>query len=453
MIAKLTAFRAYDIRGKYPKEIDEELAEKTGIAFINFTRQKKVFLGRDVRLSSPSLGKSMTKGLTAAGAKVFDIGLVPTPVLYFAVCHYRFKAGVMITASHLPKDQNGIKLEKRNAIGLTWETGIKKIRDNIEKNKLHLAKHNGTTRLENIEEEYVKYVAKRIKLKKKLKVVIDSGNGACSVIAPKIFRKLGCNVIELYCKFDGKFPNHIADPHDYSTLKALQKKVLAEKANFGIALDGDGDRAGYVDDKGRIITEDNAISIFIMQALKVRKGKIVVDVRTSNKIISKIKKYGGKPAMTRVGHSYIAERCRKEKAILGAEETGHTFFPYCYYNYDDGIFAGLKMAEFVSRLNTKLSDFIDKLPKGAASPEIRIQYPDEKKFELIEKVRKELKKRKWKFIAIDGARINFPNGWALIRASNTGPQLTFRFEGKTQKDLVEIKNKIKTLMNGFGVKI
>lgn len=449
----MSIFRAYDIRGVYPSEINEVITEKIGIAFGNYLKNiKEVVVGCDFRKSSPSMKRAVIFGLLDAGKDVVDVGNVPAPVLYFGLVHYGRKGGVFITASHNPAEYNGMKLKIENAIGLTEENGLPEIEKAVNENKIKLSNKKGKLTKQNIEDDYINYLTNKIKLKRKLKVVIDAGNGACGPIAVKIFKNLGCNVIPLYIEPDGLFPNHIADPHNHETLKDLQKKVLEEKADFGVAYDGDGDRAGYVDNKGKILSADDFVTIFCRQALAVKKGNIAFEVRVSKITLDDVKKHGGTYSITRVGHSFVMEEAFSTNAVLGAEQTGHMFFPYCYYSYDDAIFASLKMAEFVSKINN-LADYVDNLPKGFSTPEIRIDYPEDKKFEIIDEFKKEIKKLGWKFIGIDGARIDFPNGWALVRASNTQPQLTLRFEGDTKKDLEEIKLKVGKILSKYGIKI
>jgi len=463
----MSIFRAYDIRGTYPDQIDEHMCYQIGIAYSNLMgdKIKEVIIGFDIRKSSPDLARSIIQGILHTGKNVVDIGLVPTPVLYFGIAHYKRKAGVMITASHLPKQYNGIKLQKEKSVGLTGETGIYKIEKMVKNESLKLSQKKGKIKKINIINNYIKYHVKKTKLKKKLTIVIDSANGCCGTVAPKIFRKLGCKVIELYSKPDGTFPNHSPDPHEHvkhHTMDKLAKTVKAKKADLGIAYDGDGDRSGYVDNKGYILSEDQYIMIFARQVLKdakARKKNIVLDIRASNTVIKDIKENGGIPLLSKAGHSYIEAMDIRKKALFGAEESGHLFFPLYYYQYDDAIFASLKMAEIVSNLETDFATYVKQLPKGFASPEIRKKYDDNKKFQLIKDLKKDIKKKRWKMIKIDGVRIEFSKkknnceGWALVRASNTSPAITMRFEGNTKKDLVKIKKTVKCLLRKYRVSV
>jgi phosphomannomutase/phosphoglucomutase len=263
-------------------------------------------------------------------------------------------------------------------------------------------------------------------------------------------------VISINKKPDGRFPNHIADPHEfakYHSMDELMKRVKKEKADLGIAYDGDGDRVGFVDEQGKRIQEEHYIMLFAIQALGRSKGKkIILDVRASDKLMDGVKESGGVVKLTRAGHSYIEMRALREHAIFAGETSGHLFFPYCYYPYDDGIFGSLKFAEIVSSVD-KISELVKPLPKMNISPEIRIKYDDDKKFRFINDLKKHLRAKKMKFLGIDGVRIRFKNGWALIRASNTAPQITMRFEGHTKKDLADVKRKVRIILKKFKVKI
>lgn len=450
-------FRAYDIRGVYPSQVNEEVFFKIAVAYANYMKHaRKVVVGRDARLSSPKLSNAVVHGLRAAGKDVVDIGVVPTPVLYFSMFRLKTKAGLMITASHLPKQYNGIKLEKDHAMGLTGEKGIYKIEEWVKSDRLNVSKKHGPFKKIDVDNDYIKYITKKIRLKRPLKVVIDSGNGVCGDIAEKAFKKLGCKVTSIYKNPDGRFPNHIADPHEYSkyhSLTALKRKVKQKKADLGIAYDADGDRVGFVDDKGRRIGEEHSILLLAKQALRNSRGrKIIVDVRASDKLIKELKRLGSIVEISRAGHSYIAMRTSKERAIFAGETSGHLFFPYCYFPYDDAIFGSLKFAEIASMFGN-ISYVVDSLPRQYISHEIRLRYPDEQKFKLIKELKKYLRKKGYHFSTIDGAKIRFKNGWALVRASNTAPQITIRYEGDTKKDFIEVRNRLKAILGRFGLRL
>ncbi len=358
----------------------------------------------------------------------------------------------MVTASHLGKEYNGIKIQKEKAIPIIGEKGIYKMRDMILENKLKKSERQTKVIEKNIVQDYIDYIASKIKLSKPLKIILDTGNGACGDIPEKIFQKLGCDVLTLYKKPDGNFPNHQPDPHDPENFKELQKEVAERSADFGLLYDGDGDRIGLVDEKGRIISADFILMMLARQALEYKKGNIVYEIRVTKALFEDAKSYGGKVFISKIGHAYVLLEVLKKKAIFGGEFTGHIYFPYCYYPYDDGIFTGLKLAEIISQL-PKLSDYIDNLPHYCASPEIFIDSPDEEKFKIIESLQKYLRKEKFNFLNIDGAKINFKNGWALIRASNTTPHLKCRFEGETKEDLIEIEKKSLEIFKKAGIPI
>lgn len=446
-------FRAYDIRGLCPQDLNEAVAYKIGLAFSNFLKNiKEVVVGRDYRLGSLALRNALLKGLQDGGKDVVDLGEIPVPVFYFGISHYKKEGGLMITGSHLGKEYNGIKIQKEKAIPVVGETGIYKMRDMIIKNQLKIIKKETKVIEKNIVQDYIDYVSSKIKLSRPLKIILDTGNGACGDIPERAFKKLGCDVFTLYKEPDGNFPNHNADPHDLETLKDLQKEVLRQKADFGLAYDGDGDRVGLVDEKGRAVSADFILIMLARQALEYKKGNIVYEIRVSKALFEDAENHGGKVFISKIGHAYVLLEILKRKAIFGGEFTGHLYFNYCYYPYDDGIFTGLKLAEIISQL-PKLSDYVDTLPRYHASPEIFIESPDEEKFEIVENLQRYLREKKFDFIDIDGARINFLEGWALIRASNTGPFIKCRFEGETEKDLIEVERKALEIFKKVGVPV
>ncbi|MCK4550679.1 MAG: phosphomannomutase/phosphoglucomutase, partial [Candidatus Aenigmarchaeota archaeon] len=366
----MSIFRAYDIRGIYPKELNCDITYKIAVAFANkFPNADEVVVGRDCRISSPALRDSLVSGLKDSGKNVLDLGVVPTPVFYFAIAHLKKQGGIIITGSHNPKEYNGLKIQREEAIPVTGETGIYEMEKMIEKGELKKADKKGAVKEFDITDDYIEYVSKIPKIKRPLKIVLDCGNGACGTIPEKIFKKLGCSVETLYAEWDGNFPNHQPDPHDEATLKALQKRVLETGADCGFAYDGDGDRIGVIDEKGRIVSGDFILMMLARQALEKRKGDIIFEVRCPRTLLEDVKNNGGIPHMARAGHSFILDEIFKKNAVFGGELTGHIYFPYCYYKYDDGIFASLKIAEIVSGIES-LSAYVDSLPREVASPEI-----------------------------------------------------------------------------------
>ncbi len=446
-------FKAYDIRGVYPTDLNEDITYKSALAYANFLSDANpIVLGADFRQSSPALKEAAIKGLRDGGKNVIDIGQVPTPVLYFGIAHYKHDGGIQITASHNPKEYNGLKLQKEQAIPVYGENGIFEIRDAVLNDDLKKVEAETTVEQKDIVPEYIEYLVSKTKLKRPLKIIIDSGNGACGMIPEKIFKKLGCEVITIFGDPDGTFPNHLADPYEEDTLVELQKKVIEEKADMGIAYDGDGDRVGIIDEKGRVVHPDHQLIILIRKVLSEFKGKVVVEVRCSNVILKDIKEHGGEPVMEVAGHAYVLDGVFKNDAVFGGELTGHIYFPKHYYYYDDGIFVSLKFAEIVSELGS-LADHIDTLPVANASPEYFIDCPDEYKEERMNKLKDYLKEKKYDFLDIDGVRINLKNGWALARPSNTAPLIKCRFEGNTKEDLADIQKEIGSIFKKFDIVI
>jgi len=443
-------FRAYDIRGIYPRQINEDIANKIGKAFGNIIGAgKEVIVGRDLRSSGENLKKGLIEGLNFSGVNVIDIGTVPTPIVYFAICNEKKDGGIVVTGSHLSSKWNGIKLCRENGLPLTYESGIEKIKDSIINERFSESVKKGKIIKRDFIEKYVQYLLSKVKINRKLKIIVDIGNGTCGEVAKKIFKNLKCKVKFLFPEPDENFPNHIPDPLKEETLKYLKEEVIKNKADIGIAYDGDGDRIGIIDEKGNIIRNDILLILIAKNALEKKKNlRFLFEVRCSRLTFELIKNSGGIPEFVRVGHSYIMQEARKKKAIAG-ELSGHFYFPEYYY--DDGFFASLKIIEILSNSNKKLSEMID-FKKYCSSPEIRIDYPDDKKFDLVNRIKKIFIDKKYEVIAIDGARVEFKNGWGLVRASNTEPKVVLRFEGKDKKSLEEIKNKIMDVVKEEALK-
>jgi len=402
------AFKAYDVRGIYPDDVNEEVAYRSGLAYANF--------------------------------------------LYFGIAHYGYDGGIEITASHNPGEYNGIKFQKEKAIPVYGENGIYDIRDAVINNELVKASEKGKIDSKEIVDEYIDYLASKIKLKRPLKIVIDPGNGACGLIPEKIFKKLGCEVETIFAEPDGDFPNHIADPYREENVQDLKKRVLGTKADLGIGFDGDGDRVGLIDKKGRIVSGEKQLMVLYRKVLEEFKGKIVMEVRTSKVVLDDIRANGGEPVMAVAGHAYVLDSVFKEGAVFGGETTGHIYFPKHYYDYDDGIFTALKLAEMAAE-KENFEDYLDSLPTAFASKEYFVDCPDEKKAPRIKALSDYLRENKYEFLDIDGVRINFPNGWALARPSNTTAHIKCRMEGDTEEDLVDVKKKAKEIFSKFEIDI
>ena len=420
-----------------------EIARRLGQGFGTHMRQlgrKDLVVGRDGRLSSPSYGGAVIEGLISTGCNVIDIGVCPTPVYYFSVFHLDKDGGMMVTGSHNPPEFNGFKV----SVGKSTIFGeeIQKLGRLIEKGEFV----NGKGSLSKFEiiQPYQDYIKKNIKLEKKMRVVIDAGNGTAGVAAGPLLRDLSCEVEELYCKIDGRFPNHFPDPTIPGNLKDLIDRVKKSRADVGIGYDGDADRIGVVDDQGNIIWGDQLMILFAREILKQKKGAtFVAEVKCSQNLFTDIEKHGGKAIMWRTGHSLIKEKMKEEKAVLGGEMSGHIFFADRYFGYDDAIYASCRLIELLSKTERKLSQLLEDVPKTFITPEIRVDCPDEIKFKVVEKVKDELRKN-YTIIDVDGVRVKFEDGWGLLRASNTQPVLVLRFEAPTENRLQEIKKLVET---------
>ena len=430
-------FREYDIRGIYPIEINEEVIIHIAKAIsikCNNENVSEICIGRDGRNSSQSLSDALEKSLSNFGVNVENIGLVTTPLLYFASKKNKSKSGVMITGSHNPKNYNGLKLvvdDKPVSGNEIYEL----INQNIDESI-----HPGKISRKDIRDLYIKEVIENIQIRdsKKLKVVIDCGNGAAGCIAPKLFQELGCDVIELFTEIDGNFPNHHPDPGKLENLSDIINKVQSSKADLGLAFDGDGDRVGLIADTGEVVFPDKIMMIFSEDILKKERGTIIFDVKCSNALPNLIKSLNGKPIMSPTGHFHIKNGIKEHNPLLAGEMSGHIFFNDKWYGFDDGHYSGARIIEIISAKNESISSINNKLPKLFSTPELNITVTDETKFKIIEEFSAKCKLDGEK-ITIDGLRINFKNGWGLIRASNTTPKLVLRFEGNSQSDLEAIQ--------------
>ena len=435
-------FREYDIRGIVDKDLTLEFVEYLGRGIGTYFRErgkKQVALGRDARLSSPAYAEAVTRGLLSTGCSVVDIGLVPTPLLYFAVYYKKNEAAVMITGSHNPPEYNGFKMMVGEET-LYGET-IQQVYRILKEGRL-VSDRPGTRSSYEIIPEYEDYVLKDIRLGRKLRVVLDAGNGTAGFVAGPIFRKLGCDVIELYCEPDGKFPNHHPDPTLPEAMEDLVKKVQETGADFGVGYDGDGDRIGVVDDQGKLLWGDQLMIVFSRDILPANPGAAVIsEVKASKLLYEEIKRLGGRPIMWKTGHSLIKKKIKEEKALLAGEMSGHIFFADRFFGFDDAIYSSARLAEIVSRSEKKLSEMLADLPRTYYTPEIRVYASDEVKFKIVDEVKKELG-RKYPVNDIDGIRVSYPKGWALVRASNTQAALVLRYEADTPEDLEAIKKEV-----------
>lgn len=439
-------FKAYDIRGKYPDEINEESAYKIGRAFIVFLKEKNKFrdsklnlvVGRDMRLSSPALFKALIEGIAIEGANIINIGLATTPMLYFAVAHYNFDGGINVTGSHIPKDYNGFKFVREKAIPVSEDTGLREIeelamQDRFEQNK------PGEILTKNILNDYVNHslIFSDTDLIKGLKIVIDTGNGMGGLVIDNLFEKLKCNITPLYFELDGSFPNHAPDPLVPENLIDLQKKVLEINADLGIALDGDADRVVFVDEKGKVVTADLITALIAKLLLRQNSGeKIIYDLRSSWVVKEEIEKAGGVPVIYRVGHSFIKEKMRKENILFAGELSGHYYLRENYF-IESPLIVILKILEDISAENKPFSKIIQPLKRYFASGEINFQVEDKKKkIGEIEEAYRDAKNT----YHLDGLSIEYDDWWFNLRPSNTENLLRLNLEAKT-KELMEKKKK------------
>ncbi len=435
-------FRQYDIRGIVDKDLTPGSVEILGKAIGTYFRQhsrKQVALGRDCRLSSPEFSEVLSKGFMSTGCTVVDLGIIPTPLLYFTIYYKKMEAGAMITGSHNPPEYNGFKmmLGEDTLYGPAIQDILK-----IIQNEEFIEEDAGVKESYNIVPEYENYIVENITLHKKIKVVVDAGNGTGGAVAVPIFKKLGCEVIELFCEMDGTFPNHHPDPTLPEALETLIETVVASHADLGIAYDGDADRIGVIDDKGYIIWGDQLMIIFARDILPSNPGAPVIsEVKASKLLYEEVEKLGGRPIMWKTGHSLIKKKIKEEKALMAGEMSGHIFFADRFFGFDDAIYSSARLLEILSRSDKKLSEMLADLPRTYHTPEIRVYASDAVKFKIVEDVKKELS-QKYPIVDIDGVRAQFPKGWGLVRASNTQEALVLRFEADTEKDLAAIRKEV-----------
>jgi phosphomannomutase/phosphoglucomutase len=435
-------FREYDIRGIVDKDLTPEFVEFLGRGIGTYFRRhgkREAALGRDTRLSSPAYAEAIARGLLSTGCGVVDYGMVPTPLIYFAVFHRKKQAAVMVTGSHNPPEYNGFKMMvgEETLYGDAIQEIYRILRDDAI-----VQDRGGARASEDIVPAYEDYVTGNIRLRKKLKVVLDAGNGAGGFVAAPIFRKLGADVVELFCEPDGRFPNHHPDPTLPEAMAPLIEKVRETGADFGVGFDGDADRIGVVDDKGNLLWGDQVMIVFCRDVLPSHPGAAVIsEVKASKLLYDEVQKLGGRPIMWKTGHSLIKKKIKEEKALLAGEMSGHIFFADRYYGFDDAIYAAARLAEILSRTERKLSDILSDLPKTYSTPEIRIYASDEVKFKIVDEVRLKLAER-YPVNDIDGIRVTYPRGWALVRASNTQAALVLRYEAETPEDLEAIRREV-----------
>jgi phosphomannomutase / phosphoglucomutase len=444
-------FREYDIRAIVNKELTLDEVVIMGKAVGTYLRRqgkKKITLGRDGRLSSDDFRKYFLDGILETGCRVIDIGVCPSPLLYFSIRHLNTEGGVMITASHNPPEYNGFKI--CSGPDTIFGAEIQTIREICEKKDFIFEK--GSLRQEDVLPAYQKFVLEDIHLDKPLSVGIDGGNGTGGWMALPLIRQLGCQVYDLYCEVDGAFPNHEPDPTVPKNLETLKELVIRESLDVGLAYDGDGDRLGVIDERGDIIWGDQLLILFARSILPQRPGATFIgEVKCSQNLYEDIPRLGGKVIMWKTGHSLIKQKMKEVNAILAGEMSGHLFFADRYFGFDDAIYASLRLLEILANTGKKISELLSGLPKTYSTPEIRIETSEEKKFSIVEAAKRELALR-YPVIDVDGVRVLYEDGWGLIRASNTQPVLVLRFEAKTPERLKSIQAEIEGLLQGIKKK-
>lgn len=449
-------FREYDVRGLHETDLTTPVVTDLGRAFGTMVRRqglKTIALGRDFRPSSPRLATALEAGLLETGCDVIRVGVLPTPGLYWSIVHLKTDAGVQVTGSHNPSEYNGFKMN----LGLASIHGeqIQVLRKMIEARDFDLAEREserGESRDYPTESAYMDMLVGKIQVKKKLKVVLDAGNGCAGPVAPDVFRRVGCDVVELFTEPDGSYPNHQPDPTVEANMQDLIRKVKETGADLGIGYDGDADRVGAVDEFGRIVWGDQILAILSREVLAKYPGApIVFDVKCSQGLEEDIVAHGGRPIMARTGHSVMKARMKEENAPLAGELSGHIFYQDEYFGFDDAIYVSLRLLRVVAGSGTTLGALLDSVPQYVATPEIRLETTDEEKFAIVERVKDHFEKDH-EVIAIDGARIKFGDGWGLVRASNTQPVLVVRFEAKNSQRLAQIQSEVMQVLETEGVR-
>ena len=450
-------FREYDIRGIAGEDLTEELVSNFGRVFAAHLQAKtgklalSVAIARDGRLSSPGLAKSLAAGLCMGGVDVVDVGLAPTPTLYFATHHFNTDAGIMLTGSHNPPDYNGLKMVRGNSP--VYGAEIQALKDGLLAGVPPQASQPGMVRQEAIMDIYLDRLVADFRPGRSVKVILDCGNGVTGVAAPGLLKRLSSVDGEvLFPEVDGSFPNHHPDPTVPKNLVSLRQRMVETGAELGIAFDGDGDRIGALDEQGLVVWGDRLMILFGRQILEERPGSMIIgDVKCSQLLFDAIAEAGGEPLMWKTGHSLVKAKMRETKAPLAGEMSGHLFFADRYYGFDDALYAAVRLIELVASKPTPLSQRLEGLPTIYATPELRIECPDDKKFQVMERVLLEQRRLASDFSDVDGVRVKVPGGWWLLRVSNTQPALVARVEADSRDGLHEIAAEVAAILAGEGV--
>lgn len=442
-------FRAYDIRGVVGKQLNEDSVTALGKAIGSFARErgeKCIVIGRDGRLSGPQLSRALSEGILSTGCDVIDIGVVPTPVLYFATHTIEnTRSGIMLTGSHNPPDYNGLKIV---IAGKTLaENDIQNLYQRIVNDELAIGQ--GKYRQLDIVDNYLARVLRDLKLPRRLKIVVDCGNGVAGKMAPMLYRQMGCDVHELFCDIDGRFPNHHPDPSQPENLQDLIRVVRETGADIGLAFDGDGDRLGVVTTRGDIIWPDRQLMVLGKAILQKNPGaKIIYDVKCTNHLATVIREAGGEPVMWKTGHSLIKAKLAETQAALAGEMSGHIFFKDGWYGFDDALYAGARMLHILAETQGNSDDLFADIPDSVNTPELKIYVTDAEKFQLMNQLAEQANFTAAEISTIDGLRVNFKDGWGLVRPSNTTPCLVLRFEAETAVILAKIQEMFREFLLG-----
>ncbi len=438
-------FREYDVRGLVDKDLTDDVVNKLGQGLATMVKRAggdTVVVGRDARLSSPRFREAFVKGVIATGVHVVDVGVVPTPIVYYAANTLGVDGLAMITGSHNPPEYNGFKM----GVGKTTFYGetIQQLRQMIEKGDLATSPRLGTVREFDAITPYLHFVKQTVKCNRKgFKVVVDAGNGVGGIVAVPLLKAMGYDVVELFCEPDGRFPNHHADPTVAKNLEHLIAAVKKHGAECGVAYDGDADRIGVVDDKGEIIWGDKLMILLSRHVLKEQPGAAIVgEVKCSFTLYDDVAKHGGKPIMWKTGHSLIKAKMKEEHAALAGEMSGHIFYKHRFYGFDDAPYTTARLLEILTHEPKRLNALLADVPVTYASPELRFDTIEEKKFALVKHCTELLRAKGLKLIEVDGVRATWPDGWGLIRASNTTPILVVRYEATSKERLAEIQKLI-----------
>ena len=445
-------FKAYDIRGIVETELTPEIVKLIGRAVGSESIDKGergVVVGRDGRLTGPELSEALISGLIESGCHVVNIGMVPSPVVYFATCTKAASSGVMITGSHNPAEYNGLKIMVAGET-LSAEK-IQSLYTRILENDFKTG--SGTSTSINIDQDYIDTIKSDINLEKELNVVIDCGNGVAGNIAPQLFEALGVKLSKLFCLVDGRFPNHHPDPSKPKNLEDLIQEVIETKADLGLAFDGDGDRLGLIDNKGKIVWADQQMMLYAKDVLSRNKGaKIIFDVKCTSLLPKVISDNGGEPIMSRTGHSFIKKKLKETNAALAGEMSGHIFFKERWFGFDDALYTAARLLEIVSKSNKTCSELFDELPVNLSTPEININFNKHgQQFEAMDSLSKNIDFPGANINTIDGVRVDFDDCWGLVRPSNTTPCLVLRFEAKNNAALIGIQEKFNKWLKSSGI--